>query len=139
MTTSFRSGERSLAREHEPTTQRRLRRRARGRLGLVARRAPRCPGSTTRSPTPSATPSTPRSSSRSSWSSRRAPEAGTVAVVAFALCALVELAQLTGIPAAVVDAVPVARYALGTTFAAVDLLAYAVGAALGVASCDADG
>lgn len=57
--------------------------------------------------------------------------AGTVAVVAFALCVLVELAQLTGVPAAVVDAVPVARYALGTTFAAVDLLAYAMGAALG--------
>jgi Protein of unknown function (DUF2809) len=53
-----------------------------------------------------------------------------VALVAFAVCAAVELAQLTGVPAAIVDAVPVARYALGTTFVAVDLLAYAVGAAL---------
>ena len=54
----------------------------------------------------------------------------TVAGVAFAICAAVELAQLTGIPAAVVDAVPVARYALGTTFVAVDQLEYAVGAGL---------
>ncbi|WP_421735800.1 DUF2809 domain-containing protein [Cellulomonas sp.] len=54
----------------------------------------------------------------------------TVAAVAFGVCALVELAQLTGIPAAVVDAVPAARYALGTTFVALDLVAYAVGAAL---------
>ena len=55
-----------------------------------------------------------------------------VAVIAFGLCVLVELAQLTGIPAAVVDAFPAARYALGTTFVAVDLVAYAagVGAAL---------
>ena len=54
----------------------------------------------------------------------------TLAVVTFGLCAVVELAQLTGIPAAIVDAVPAARYALGTTFVAVDLVAYAVGAAL---------
>lgn len=54
----------------------------------------------------------------------------TVAGVTLAICAAVELAQLTGIPAAVVDAVPVARYALGTTFVAVDLLAYGVGAGL---------
>jgi hypothetical protein len=53
----------------------------------------------------------------------------TLAVSAFAVCAVVELAQLTGVPAAIVDAVPVARYALGTTFVAVDLVAYAVGAA----------
>ena len=45
----------------------------------------------------------------------------------FGLCALVELAQLTGGPAAVVDAFPPARYLLGTTFVATDLLAYAVG------------
>ena len=57
--------------------------------------------------------------------------AGIVAAAAFGLCALVELAQLTGIPAAAVDAVPAARYVLGTTFAALDLVAYAVGAALG--------
>jgi hypothetical protein len=54
---------------------------------------------------------------------------GVTAGVALALCVLVELAQLTGLPARVVDAVPVARYALGTTFAAVDLLAYAAGVA----------
>jgi len=55
---------------------------------------------------------------------------GVLAAVTFGICAVVELAQLTGVPAAIVDAVPVARYALGTTFVAVDLLAYAVGAAL---------
>ncbi|MBO3101030.1 DUF2809 domain-containing protein [Cellulomonas fengjieae] len=53
-----------------------------------------------------------------------------VALVAFGLCTLVELAQLTGLPARAVDAVPLLRYALGTTFAAVDLVAYAAGAAL---------
>ncbi|MGN8244575.1 DUF2809 domain-containing protein [Cellulomonas soli] len=47
--------------------------------------------------------------------------------VAFGLCALVELAQLTGGPAAVVDTFPPARYLLGTTFVATDLLAYAAG------------
>ena len=56
--------------------------------------------------------------------------AGIVAAAAFGLCALIELAQLTGIPAAIVDSVPVARYALGTTFAALDLVAYALGAAI---------
>ena len=55
---------------------------------------------------------------------------GVLAAVTFGICAAVELAQLTGVPAAIVDTVPVARYALGTTFVAVDLLAYAVGAAL---------
>lgn len=54
----------------------------------------------------------------------------TLATATFAFCAAVELAQLTGIPAAIVDAVPVARYAVGTTFVATDLLAYAVGAGL---------
>lgn len=53
-----------------------------------------------------------------------------VAAVAFGVCALVELAQLTGIPAAAVAAVPAARYVLGTTFVALDLVAYAVGVAL---------
>ncbi len=43
-------------------------------------------------------------------------------------CWAVELAQLTGVPAAVGDAVPVARLVLGTTFVPADLLAYAVGA-----------
>jgi len=54
----------------------------------------------------------------------------TLAAVAFGVCVLVELAQLTGIPAAIVDVVPAARYVLGTTFVALDLVAYAVGVAL---------
>ncbi|HEY0187903.1 MAG TPA: DUF2809 domain-containing protein [Cellulomonas sp.] len=52
--------------------------------------------------------------------------------VALAICALVELAQLSGVPAAVVAAVPQSRYLLGTTFVATDLLAYAVGVLMGV-------
>ena len=54
----------------------------------------------------------------------------TLALVTVGFCTAIELAQLTGIPAAIVDAVPAARYVLGTTFVAVDLLAYAVGAGL---------
>jgi hypothetical protein len=54
----------------------------------------------------------------------------TLALVTIAVCTAIELAQLTGIPAAIVDAVPAARYVLGTTFVAADLLAYAVGAGL---------
>lgn len=53
----------------------------------------------------------------------------TLGVVALAVCVAVELAQLTGVPAAVVDVVPPLRYVLGTTFHAPDLAAYAVGAA----------
>jgi hypothetical protein len=37
------------------------------------------------------------------------------------------VAQVTGVPSAVVRAFPPARYVLGTTFVATDLLAYAVG------------
>lgn len=54
-----------------------------------------------------------------------------LAITAFGLCALVELAQLTGAPAALVDLWAPVRYLLGTTFNAVDLLAYSVGAVLG--------
>jgi len=50
--------------------------------------------------------------------------------VAVGWCVLVELAQLTGGPAAAVEAVPVLHLVLGTTFAAGDLVSYAVGAAL---------
>ncbi len=50
--------------------------------------------------------------------------------VATAFCTAVELAQLTGTPAQVVTHVPVLRYALGTTFAAVDLVVYAAAATL---------
>lgn len=53
----------------------------------------------------------------------------TLGAVALAICVAVELAQLTGVPAQVVDAVPPLRYVLGTTFHAPDLAAYAVGAA----------
>ena len=66
----------------------------------------------------------------------------TLGAVAFAVCAAVELAQLTGVPAAAVDAVPAARYVLGTTFHAPDLAAYAVGTAVtavGLAAVRASG
>jgi hypothetical protein len=51
--------------------------------------------------------------------------------IGWALSAGVEALQLTGVPAAVVERVPVARYVLGTTFVASDLAWYAVGAVLG--------
>jgi hypothetical protein len=54
--------------------------------------------------------------------------ASVVTVIAFAVCAAVETAQLTGVPAEVTSAWPPARYLLGTTFAAPDLVAYAAGA-----------
>ena len=53
-----------------------------------------------------------------------------VGLVAFAVCVVVELAQLTPVPAALAAAFPPAALVLGTTFAAQDLPAYAVGAAL---------
>ncbi|GAB2476691.1 DUF2809 domain-containing protein [Xylanimonas ulmi] len=52
-------------------------------------------------------------------------------VTGFAVSAAVEALQLTGVPAAVVARLPIARYALGTTFVASDLAWYAVGALLG--------
>lgn len=52
------------------------------------------------------------------------------ALVAAVVCAIVEAAQLTGGPAALVAALPPARFVVGTTFVAADLLAYAVGAAV---------
>ena len=48
-------------------------------------------------------------------------------LVAFGICAAIELLQLTGVAAAIVDALPPAHYVLGTTFNAPDLAAYAVG------------
>jgi Protein of unknown function (DUF2809) len=54
--------------------------------------------------------------------------APVVTVAAVAVCVAVELAQLTGVPAALAAAWAPSRYLLGTTFAAPDLLAYAVGA-----------
>lgn len=53
-----------------------------------------------------------------------------VAVVGLGLCTLVELAQLTGVPAALVAVAPPLRFVLGTTFWAWDLAAYAAGATL---------
>ena len=59
-----------------------------------------------------------------------APRTRAVAVggIAFGLCVIIELAQLTGVSAAVVQAWWPARYLLGTTFQSLDLVAYAVGA-----------
>lgn len=66
-----------------------------------------------------------------------APAAGKVklAVAAFAASALVELTQLTGIPHQLAQDFPPSRLILGTTFSALDLAAYAAGAA---AVCCAD-
>jgi len=60
----------------------------------------------------------------------RGAQAGT----AIALCWAVELAQLTGVPAAAAAAWPPLRYVLGTTFVATDLLWYAVGVLLASAA-----
>jgi len=61
------------------------------------------------------------------------PKARAAAVggIAFGLCVMIELTQLTGVSAAVVHAWWPARYVLGTTFHAADLVAYAVGAVSG--------
>ena len=52
----------------------------------------------------------------------------SVAGVAFGVCAGLEVAQLTGVPAALTQRWWFLRYVLGTTFHAPDLAAYAVGA-----------
>ncbi|MBU5422219.1 DUF2809 domain-containing protein [Cellulomonas hominis] len=57
----------------------------------------------------------------------------TRAGLALGLCWVVELAQLTGGPAAAVAAWPPLQYLLGTTFAWPDLLAYAAGAGVAAA------
>ncbi|WP_427018742.1 DUF2809 domain-containing protein [Pseudarthrobacter sp. P1] len=54
--------------------------------------------------------------------------------VAFAASAGIELAQLTGVPAGLAAAFPPFRLLLGTTFSALDLVAYAAGAAGAVAA-----
>lgn len=59
-----------------------------------------------------------------------------VAVLAFAACALVELLQLTDVPLLLAEAFPPARLVLGTTFAPLDLVAYAVGV---MVACILDG
>ncbi|MEY9854236.1 hypothetical protein ABH923_003914 [Leifsonia sp. EB41] len=53
--------------------------------------------------------------------------------VAFAVCAAVELFQLTGVPAYLSATIPGVELVLGSTFQWSDLVAYAVGAALAAA------
>ncbi|CAM5282008.1 DUF2809 domain-containing protein [Leifsonia shinshuensis] len=63
------------------------------------------------------------------------PRAPVVVVggVAFAVCAAVEVLQLTGVPARLSAAIPGVELVLGSTFQWVDLVAYAVGAGLATA------
>ncbi|MCU1447513.1 MAG: hypothetical protein JWP54_3171 [Cryobacterium sp.] len=51
-----------------------------------------------------------------------------IGVASFVACAGIELFQLTGVPAALAGAFPPSRLLLGTTFTAIDLVAYFVGA-----------
>ncbi|MEV8182359.1 DUF2809 domain-containing protein [Specibacter sp. NPDC078692] len=51
-----------------------------------------------------------------------------LALAAFAISALIELAQLTGVPEQLAVSFPASRLIFGTTFSALDLVAYAVGA-----------
>lgn len=67
---------------------------------------------------------------------RPGARAVVLAGVALTVCTLVELAQLTDGPRTVVAAVPLLRLVIGSTFAAHDLLAYAVGA-FGAGAVDA--
>ncbi|MGV8977163.1 MAG: DUF2809 domain-containing protein [Cellulomonas sp.] len=53
-----------------------------------------------------------------------------VAAVAWAVCAAIELGQLTGVPAHLTEVWWPARLVLGTTFHAPDLALYAIGVAL---------
>ncbi|WP_250443969.1 DUF2809 domain-containing protein [Actinotalea sp. C106] len=57
-----------------------------------------------------------------------------IGAVALAVCVLVELAQLTPVPTALVEVWEPVRYVLGTTFHAPDLAAYAVGVLLTAAA-----
>jgi hypothetical protein len=50
-----------------------------------------------------------------------------IAVAAFVICAGIELLQLTGLPATLAEGFPPVRLLLGTTFSAIDLVAYLVG------------
>ena len=50
-----------------------------------------------------------------------------VAVIAILLCVAVELFQLTGVPSSLAEVFAPVRYLLGTTFNALDLVAYVVG------------
>ncbi|WP_104089849.1 DUF2809 domain-containing protein [Arthrobacter sp. GMC3] len=51
-----------------------------------------------------------------------------LALGAFAISAVIEFAQLTGVPAQLAVSFPPSRLVLGTTFSALDLVAYAAGA-----------
>ncbi|GGE88892.1 DUF2809 domain-containing protein [Mycetocola zhadangensis] len=51
-----------------------------------------------------------------------------VGCAAFAVSAVIEFSQLTGIPAALAVVFPPARLVFGTTFVATDLIFYAIGA-----------
>jgi hypothetical protein len=64
------------------------------------------------------------------------PRAGSllVAGIALAFCVAIELFQLTGVPSALAEIAPLTRLVLGTTFAPVDLVAYALGSGLAGAS-----
>ncbi|GAA1516434.1 DUF2809 domain-containing protein [Agromyces terreus] len=53
-----------------------------------------------------------------------------VALIGFGVSTAVELLQLTGIPAALLAAVPPLRLVFGSSFDALDLVGYAVGAVL---------
>ncbi|GAA1860131.1 DUF2809 domain-containing protein [Myceligenerans crystallogenes] len=64
---------------------------------------------------------------------RTSPAAAALA--GFAICLAIELFQLTPVSAVVVAGFPPARYVLGTTFWAPDLVCYAAGAALGGILC----
>lgn len=56
-----------------------------------------------------------------------------VALVALAFSAAVELSQLTGLPAQLAQSFPPSRLVFGTTFSALDLVSYAIGAVAGLA------
>ncbi len=56
-----------------------------------------------------------------------------IAAVAVTACVMIELFQLTGIPAELGESWPPFRLVLGTTFGAADLFAYAGGAAVAYA------
>ncbi|MGX5697797.1 ribosomal maturation YjgA family protein [Agromyces soli] len=58
------------------------------------------------------------------WPARRP------ALLAVAVSAAIELAQLTGVPAVLVEAMPPLRFVFGSSFDAFDLLGYAVGGLL---------
>ena len=64
------------------------------------------------------------------------PRSSSVAVagIALAFCVAIELFQLTGVPGVLSDAFPPARLVFGTTFAPVDLIAYAAGTGLALAA-----